>query len=132
MSKNLKKCNNIRFLRFCPLILQGRFSALKSICSCREKASAILLRKKTPFDWANRLRFSLYTAILIHSEADCVSRCTHHCTDKTWREPSHPDPRRPQHHVSSLVFVSGYGTNTLSGMTKATLDPHSHLRQPGE
>ncbi|VEN34541.1 unnamed protein product, partial [Callosobruchus maculatus] len=24
----------------------------------------------------------------------------------------------------------GYGTNTLSGMTKASLDPHSHLRQP--
>lgn len=24
----------------------------------------------------------------------------------------------------------GYGSNTLSGMTKASLDPHSHLRQP--
>ncbi|XP_022906166.1 DNA-binding protein D-ETS-3 isoform X2 [Onthophagus taurus] len=26
--------------------------------------------------------------------------------------------------------AQGYGTNSLSGMTKASLDPHSHLRQP--
>lgn len=36
--------------------------------------------------------------------------------------------------TGSLCFASfaGYGTNTLSSMTKASLDPHSHLRQPGE
>lgn len=28
-------------------------------------------------------------------------------------------------------FFLGYGSNTLSGMTKASLDPHGHLRQPG-
>jgi friend leukemia integration 1 transcription factor len=30
----------------------------------------------------------------------------------------------------NICFVSGYGSNTLTGMTKASLDPHGHLRQP--
>lgn len=35
--------------------------------------------------------------------------------------------------VTNLIEVlfAGYGSNALSGMTKATLDPHGHLRQPG-
>lgn len=37
------------------------------------------------------------------------------------------------HHVKiTLFFVLGYGSNTLTGMTKASLDPHGHLRQPGK
>ncbi|KAK5642616.1 hypothetical protein RI129_008783 [Pyrocoelia pectoralis] len=30
----------------------------------------------------------------------------------------------------SAAPTQGYATNTLTGMTKATLDPHGHLRQP--
>lgn len=38
------------------------------------------------------------------------------------------------YHVDVLLYlciVAGYGTNTLTGMTKTSLDPHGHLRQPG-
>ncbi|XP_049829969.1 transcriptional regulator ERG homolog isoform X2 [Schistocerca gregaria] len=30
----------------------------------------------------------------------------------------------------SMLFAAGYGSNSLSSMSKSSLDPHSHLRQP--
>lgn len=31
-----------------------------------------------------------------------------------------------------MFYFSGYGSNTLSGMSKTSFDPHGHLRQAGK
>lgn len=52
---------------------------------------------------------------------------------KTWASNCVDECRyvtRRRHRPNRSSFA-GYGSNALSGMTKATLDPHGHLRQPG-
>lgn len=34
--------------------------------------------------------------------------------------------------IKVFFFLAGYGTNSLSAMSKSTLDAHTHLRQPGK